>query len=232
MSFFQELKRRNVFRMGIAYIVVAWVLLQAIDFTLDIISAPNWVMQVFFLAALVGLPVVLIISWVFEMTPEGIKRESEIDRGQSVTQRTGHKLDRTIIISLAIAVVLLLADRFLIGKEASAPSPAVSVAETKAESARDAPPTNAQEHGMRSVAVLPFVNMSSDPEQDYFSDGLSEELLNRLAKCVRQPSSGKPWQRWAYWTFIVVMVGRICVDPSVKMILSVIHEFFPGTQTS
>ena len=77
MSFFNELKRRNVFRMGIAYVVVAWVLLQAIDFGLDIISAPNWVMQVFFLAAIVGLPIVLIFSWVFEMTPEGIKLESK-----------------------------------------------------------------------------------------------------------------------------------------------------------
>ena len=188
MKLFQEMKRRNVFRMGIAYVVVAWVLLQAIDFALDIISAPNWVMQVFFLAALVGLPVVLIVSWVFEMTPDGIKRESEIDRSSSVTQHTGHKLDRTIMIFLAIAVVLLLADRFLIGMETSAPSPAVTVAETGIKSARDATPTNTntntnvKENGMRSVAVLPFVNMSSDPEQDYFSDGLSEELLNRLAK--------------------------------------------------
>ena len=95
MSFFEELKRRNVFRMGIAYAVVAWVLLQAIDFTLDIISAPNWVMQVFFLAAVAGLPIVLIFSWVFEMTPDGIKRESEIDRSQSVTGDTGRRLDRT-----------------------------------------------------------------------------------------------------------------------------------------
>ena len=109
MSFFAELKRRNVFRVGIAYVVVAWVLLQAIDFTLDIISAPNWVMQVFFLAAVVGLPVVLIFSWVFEMTPEGIKLESKIKPEDSVTQHTSQKLDRTIITFLAIAVVLLLA---------------------------------------------------------------------------------------------------------------------------
>ncbi len=175
MNLFEELKRRNVFRMGIAYAVVAWVLLQAIDFTLDLISAPNWVMQVFFMAAVAGLPIVLIVSWVFEMTPDGIKRESEIDRGSSVTRQTGRKLDRTIIAFLAIAVILLLSERFLTGRQPSAPSPALTVAETGITK-------KPGEGAIRSVAVLPFVNMSSDPEQDYFSDGLSEELLNRLAK--------------------------------------------------
>jgi TolB-like protein len=177
MSFFSELKRRNVFRMGIAYVVVAWVLLQAIDFALDLISAPNWVLQVFFLIALVGLPIVLIVSWVFEMTPEGIKLESEIDRSESVTQTTGHKLDRTIITFLAFAVVLLLAERFVMTEDTSVSTPAAeAVAEQTEVTNQNASPN------LRSVAVLPFVNMSSDPEQEYFSDGLSEELLNRLAQ--------------------------------------------------
>ena len=175
MSFFTELKRRNVFRMGIAYVVVVWVLLQAIDFGLDIISAPNWVMQVFFLAGVVGLPIVLIFAWVFEMTPEGLKRESEIDPAKSVTHSTGQKLDRTIITFLAFAVVLLLAERFISQEESSAPV-LVTVKE-KTGVAEDN-----LDDGLRSVAVLPFVNMSSDPEQEYFSDGLSEELLNRLAQ--------------------------------------------------
>ena len=177
MSFFTELKRRNVFRMGIAYVVVAWVLLQAIDFSLDIISAPNWVMQVFFLAAVVGLPVVLIFSWVFEMTPEGIKRESEMDRTQPVTHSTGRKLDRTIITFLAFAVVLLLGERFISQEDESAPTPAPEVVMEQAKATQEDGSNN-----LRSVAVLPFVNMSSDPEQEYFSDGLSEELLNRLAQ--------------------------------------------------
>ena len=177
MSFFAELKRRNVFRMGIAYIVVAWVLLQAIDFALDIISAPNWVMQVFFLAAVVGLPVVLIFSWVFEMTPEGIKLESQIDRNASVTHNTGRKLDRTIIIFLAFAVVLLLGERFIPREEVPVATTAPEATMTQAELVDQATVSS-----VRSVAVLPFVNMSSDPEQEYFSDGLSEELLNRLAQ--------------------------------------------------
>jgi TolB-like protein len=175
MSFFNELKRRNVFRMGAAYVVVAWVLLQAIDFALDIISAPNWVMQVFFIAAVAGLPLVLIFSWIFEMTPDGIKLESEIDRSQSVTPQTGRKLDRTIIVFLVLAVALLLADRF-IGREHTPLPPSTVTAEV--HDAGNSSPAN----DVQSIAVLPFVNMSSDPEQEYFSDGLSEELLNRLAK--------------------------------------------------
>jgi TolB-like protein/Tfp pilus assembly protein PilF len=177
MSFINELKRRNVFRMGIAYVVVAWVLLQAIDFTLDIISAPNWVMQVFFLAAVVGLPVVLIFSWVFEITPEGIKRESEVDRSLSVTHNTGHKLDRTIISFLTLAVILLLGERFMHGGN-EAPSSAAPMANVEQTTAA----REAASEGVHSVAILPFVNMSSDPEQEYFSDGLAEELLNRLAQ--------------------------------------------------
>jgi len=177
VSFINELKRRNVFRMGIAYVVVAWVLLQAIDFTLDIISAPNWVMQVFFLAAVAGLPVVLIFSWVFEITPEGIKRESEVDRSQSVTQNTGRKLDRTIISFLALAVILLLGERFM-HRGNDAPSSAAPAANAEQTMIVQEPSSDS----VHSVAILPFVNMSSDPEQEYFSDGLAEELLNRLAQ--------------------------------------------------
>jgi len=136
-------------------------------------------MQVFFLAGVAGLPVVLIFAWVFEMTPEGIKRESEIAPDQSVTQNTGRKLDRTIITFLAFAVVLLLAERFIVQEDISTPlnTPAVQVA------AEETGVTDkAADNKLHSVAVLPFVNMSSDPEQEYFSDGLSEELLNRLAQ--------------------------------------------------
>ncbi len=175
MSFFDELKRRNVFRMGIAYVVIAWVVLQGIDFTLDVIEAPNWVMQVFVMAGFAGLPVVLIIAWIFELTPEGIKLESEIDRSQSVAKNTGQKMDRTIIVFLALAVLILLGDRFLNNEETPAPaaSSSVEIADKADEAVTPREP---------SVAVLPFVNMSSDPEQEYFSDGISEEILNVLTR--------------------------------------------------
>jgi TolB-like protein/Tfp pilus assembly protein PilF len=180
MSFFNELKRRNVFRMGIAYVVVAWVLLQAIDFGLDIISAPNWVMQVFFLAGVVGLPIVLIFAWVFEMTPEGIKRESEIDQSQSVTQSTGNKLDRTIIIFLTFAVVLLLAERFIVSEE----SPSQAIATSVEETSKPVPTTTTQNPAQRdkSVAVLPFAFRSTNPEDEFFAEGMHDDLLTQLAK--------------------------------------------------
>jgi len=184
MSLFTELKRRNVFRMGIAYVVVAWVLLQAIDFVLDVIAAPDWVLQVFLLAAVAGLPIVLIFSWVFEITPEGIKRESQVDRTHSITQHTGHKLDRTIITFLALAVILLLGERFISNQDTENAPGSISPETSQVESSTIAekPPFEVESGNVRSVAVLPFVNMSSDPEQEYFSDGLAEELLNRLAQ--------------------------------------------------
>jgi TolB-like protein len=179
MSFFQELKRRNVVRVGLAYVLGAWVLLQIIDFALEVIGAPDWILQVFFLAALAGLGIALVVSWIYEVTPEGIKRESQIDRTQSIAPETGRKLDRAIIVFLSVAVVLLLLERFTGAPAGTEQSPAL---DTPVESvaSKDSPePASAE--GPVTIAVLPFVNMSSDQEQEYFSDGITEEILNRLA---------------------------------------------------
>jgi len=178
MTFFQELKRRNVFRVGVAYALAAWVLLQAADFVLQVIDAPGWILQVFVLAAAIGLPIVLIFSWVFEMTPEGLKRESQIDRSQSITPQTGRKLDRVIIIFLALAVLALLADRFLIS-EPQISEPATSADETESPAAT---PASALSATKLSVAVLPFLALSNGPDDEYFADGLTEEILNALAQ--------------------------------------------------
>ncbi len=179
MSFFDELKRRNVFRVGIAYAVSAWVLLQIIDLVLENISAPEWVMQVFMLALAIGFPVAIIFAWAFEMTPEGIKREHEVDRAKSITPHTGRKLDFTIIGVMALALTYFVYDKFA----GSPGDDQVMVEPTAITTAQPPPrpdvPTLEPE---KSIAVLPFVNMSSDPEQEYFADGISEELLNALAK--------------------------------------------------
>ncbi len=179
MNFFQELKRRNVFRVGLAYVLGAWVLLQIIDFALEVIGAPDWILQVFFLAALAGLGIALVVSWIYEVTPEGIKRESEIDRTQSIAPQTGRKLDRTIIVFLSVAVVLLLVERFTGGPAGTEQAPAVD-APAESVAAKESPEA-AGADGPVTIAVLPFVNMSSDQEQEYFSDGITEEILNRLA---------------------------------------------------
>jgi TolB-like protein len=181
MSFFQELKRRNVFRVGIAYVLIAWVLLQGADFALDLIDAPNWVIQALFMLAALALPVVLIFSWVYEMTSEGIKRESEIDRSRSITPQTGRKLDRVIIIFLTVAVAVLLADRFISPPGSEHGAEQASVGEPYAAEAAG-PAQSATAPSNRSLAVLPFIAMSNGPDDEYFADGLTEEILNALAQ--------------------------------------------------
>ena len=176
MSFFDELKRRNVFRVGIAYAVSAWILLQVVDLVLENIEAPPLVMQVFMLALAVGFPIALIFAWAFEITPEGVKLEKDVDRSKSITHKTAQKMNRHIIIALSIAVVFLLVDRFMPVKDPE-PRPVVDKVENTGTATMEAE----LEQTEKSIAVLPFVNMSSDPEQDYFADGISEEILNALA---------------------------------------------------
>ncbi len=177
MSLFAELKRRNVFRVGVAYLLLGWVVLQAADFALDLIDAPNWIIQVFFIAGLAGLPVALFFAWAFEITPEGIKRESEVDRSRSITPRTGRRLDRAIIVFLALALALVLGERFFQadGKHGGATRQATS----GPPEGRGEAPDAANE--TKSVAVLAFENMSTDAENEYFADGISEEILNVLS---------------------------------------------------
>lgn len=171
MSLFEELKRRNVVRVGIAYAILGWFLAQLGELMFETFGAPPWVMQVFVSVLVLGLPIALFFAWAFEVTPEGIKRESEVDRSESITHVTGRKLDRMIIGVLVLAVAYFAIDKFFLAQ----PAPQVA-----AEDATEVTETEASED--RSIAVLPFVNMSDDEANEYFSDGLSEELLNVLAK--------------------------------------------------
>ncbi len=171
-NLFTELKRRNVFRVGFAYVVMAWLLAQITDLVVDNVGAPEWVMKIILLVLAIGFPIALFFAWAFEMTADGIKREHEVDRSQSITRHTGRKLDRMIGAAIAIAVVFLLVDRFA-GPEQTGVLPADSQTAQHKSSAQDQ---------AVSIAVLPFVNMSSDPEQEYFSDGISEEILNQLVR--------------------------------------------------
>jgi TolB-like protein len=167
---FGELKRRNVIRVGLAYVVAAWLLLQVADVVLNNIEAPEWVFQTILLVVALGFPLGLIFAWAYELTPEGIKKEKDVDRSESITHVTGRKLDFVIIGILVIALGYFAYDKFV--AETTADQPTV---------ASDYEVTGTEIPEM-SIAVLPFVNMSSDPEQEYFSDGISEELLNMLTQ--------------------------------------------------
>jgi TolB-like protein/Tfp pilus assembly protein PilF len=177
MSFFKELKRRNVFKVGVAYLVACWLGLQIVDLVLENINAPEWIMQVFMLALLVGFPIAIIVAWAFEMTPTGVKLHKNVDPSESINRHTGHQLNRGIIVILSMAIVLLLTDKFrdeLFGK--SEPD------DVKTEQ-RDKAATEKQAVDDRiSIAVLPFRDMSAARDQAYFGEGIAEELLNALVK--------------------------------------------------
>lgn len=177
MSFFAELQRRNVVRVGIAYAIIAWVLAQIAEFAFENFGAPDWVLKSVVVLLLLGLPIALFFAWAFEMTPEGVKLEKDVDRSASITPTTGRKLDRVIILALVVAVVYFALDRGADEPAATADGevPVAAVEPDTAESATSKP-------AARSIAVLPFVNMSSDQEQEWFSDGLTEEILNALAR--------------------------------------------------
>src|SRR5262245_20250064 len=161
-NLFTELKRRNVIRAAILYLGAVWAIAQGISQLGPSLGAPEWATRWFLVAAGIGFPLWIAFAGFYEFTPEGLKRESEIDPAESITHHTGRKLDFAIIGVLALAVVLLLTDRFVL-RHGVNETTAVSISE-------------------QSIAVLPFVNMSEDKTNESFSDGISEELLNLLSK--------------------------------------------------
>lgn len=163
-GFIAELRKRNVLRVGAAYMVVGWLILQFVDVVFPMFGLDEALGRPILIIMLIGLPITLILAWVFEITPEGIKKEKDVDRSGPATARSDRKLDKVIIVILALAIGLLLIDKFYL-------QPDIEISTQAAVGP-----------SLNSIAVLPFVNLSNDDANEYFSDGLTETLLHMLAQ--------------------------------------------------
>lgn len=175
MTFFAELKRRNVLRVGAAYVVAAWLVIQVVETILPAFGFGDVAVRNTTIVLAIGFIPAVVLAWVFELTPEGLKKESEVDRAQYVVPQAGKKLDRVIMVVLALGIAYFAFDKFVLHPQREA---------ALAEQARQAGRAEAlvDSYGEKSIAVLAFDDMSPNGDQEYLSDGIAEELLNLLAK--------------------------------------------------
>jgi TolB-like protein len=178
-TFFSELKRRNVYKVAVAYIVAGWALAQGVAQVLPVFSVPNWVIQLLVMLIILGLPVALGLAWAFELTPEGIKRTEEVDDAAAAP----HKKRAWIYVVIVGALVSV--GLFFLGRYSAAPTQNAAV-----------------DTSVKSIAVLPFENLSDDKQNTYFADGVQDQILTNLGRVsdlrvishttVRQYKSGEP----------------------------------------
>ena len=179
MSLIEELKRRNVIRMAGLYLVAAWLTVQVSSTVLPMFDAPAWVPRAIVILLVIGFVPAMVFAWVFELTPQGVKRESQIDRTQSITPRTGRRMDRMILVGLALIIVLMGIERVWFAARTSSPAaaPAAQAAAAGAPAATAPSPASSN-----AIAVMAFEDLSPAHDQGYFSDGMAEEILNALTR--------------------------------------------------
>ena len=164
-SFWNELKKRNVVKATISYAVVSWLIIRIVSLLGNILEAPIWVSKGLFLLLLIGFPICLIIAWIYELTPDGIRRTSKINESASYRTKIGKRFNKIIIISLSMTLIVLLVDRFVISKKTVFNEQMAYITPITSE----------------SIAVLPFDDFSEKKDNEYFADGLTEELLSLMA---------------------------------------------------
>jgi TolB-like protein/Flp pilus assembly protein TadD len=180
MSFLAELRRRNVIRMAGLYAVGAWLIVQVAETVLPIFHTPDWVLQALVVLLALGFLPALVFSWIFELTPEGIRREADVETARIEAPQTAQRMDRLLLICMVLVIGLIAADRFWPRNAMHAEINSVQLSNAGVEG-NTRPAAAASVVDTRSIAVLPFVNMSPDADNEYFADGISEELLNILA---------------------------------------------------
>src|SRR4029077_11884766 len=170
-SFIDELKRRNVMRMAGLYLVGAWLVVQVAGTVLPMFGAPEWLPRTIVVLLTIGFVPAVIFSWVFELTPQGLKRDEDVAPEQSIAPQTGRRMDRTIIVVLVLALGYFAFDKFALTprREAALVSSAV-------------PNESKSVINAKSIAVLPFENRSEEKQNEYFTDGVQDEILTYLTK--------------------------------------------------
>jgi len=184
MSFLAELRRRNVIRMAGLYLVGAWLVVQVAATVLPLFDAPGWMARSVVVLLAIGFVPSLVIAWVFEWTPDGLRRDTEVDPAASIAPQTGKRMDRMIVAGLVAVIALMAVERFWFAQEPTTAAPATAAATA-------APAQTAAAINPKSIAVLAFENMSADKDNEYFSDGVAEEILNSLAKVKSLKVAGR-----------------------------------------
>jgi TolB-like protein/Tfp pilus assembly protein PilF len=225
-AFFSELKRRNVFKVAVAYGIVAWLVIQITGTVLPTFNAPQWINQVFTFFVLLGFPLALILAWAFELTPEGIKPTTAVSIEKSITRVTSRRIDFAIIALLGLALVYVVVDQYFLEEDTVVTSinesalPEVSAVTGQTEQSAPVPLVAAESERLpNSVAVLPFENLSPDPDDAYFAAGIHEEILNRLAKISDMSVISRTSMLNPDFTNGAMSIPEIAEDLNVEMIM-------------